>query len=138
MAARGEIEPHESIARLQQREKHRLIRLAAGIRLHIREFAVEEPGDALNREAFGDVDELAAAIIAPAGIALGIFVGQNRALRFEHGFRDDIFRCDQLDFMSLAAEFQLDRLGDFGIGIGETCREKRNSALCGWRRSGSC
>jgi hypothetical protein len=88
-------------------------------------FAVEEPGDALDREAFGHIDELAAAIIAPAGIALGVFVGQNRALRFEHRFRDDIFRCDQLDFMSLAAEFQLDRLGDFGIGIGETCREKR-------------
>ena len=43
MAARGEIEPHERVARLHQREKHRLIGLAAGIRLHIGESAVEQP-----------------------------------------------------------------------------------------------
>ena len=80
----------------------------------------------------GDIDELAAAIIAPARIALGIFVRQHRALRFEHGFRDDVFGGDQLDFMPLAAELQLDRLGDFGIGIGEPSREKRVRHLCGW------
>ena len=94
MAARGKVEPHKRIARLQQREKHRLVRLAAGIRLHIGEFAVEEPGHALDRQSLGDIDELAAAIIAPAGIALGIFVGQNRALGFEHGLGDDVFRGD--------------------------------------------
>ena len=43
MAAGREIEAHERIARLQQRQKHRLIGLAAGIRLHIGETAVEQP-----------------------------------------------------------------------------------------------
>ena len=33
----------------------------------------------------GDVDILAAAVVAAAGIALGIFVGQHRALRVQHG-----------------------------------------------------
>src|SRR5208337_5091328 len=105
MAARGEIESHEGITRLQQSEKHGLVRLAAGIRLHIGKFAVEETGDTLDSQVFGDIDELAAAVIAPARIALRIFVGQNRSLRFEDGFRDDVLGSDQLDFMALAAEF---------------------------------
>src|ERR1700730_13918958 len=68
MAARGQVEPHKSIARLQEREKHRLVRLTAGIWLHIREFAAEQPGDTLDRQGLGHVNELAAAVIAPAGI----------------------------------------------------------------------
>ena len=52
--------------------------------------------------ALGDVDELAAAVIAPAGIALGVFVGQHRALRLEHGARDDVLAGDQLDLRLLA------------------------------------
>ena len=96
-----------------------------GIRLHIGECAVEQPLGALDRQAFDDVDVLATAVIAPAGIALGIFVGEHRALCLEHGPGDDVLRGDQLDFVPLAAEFQLDRLGDFGIGIGEPRREER-------------
>jgi hypothetical protein len=39
---------------------------------------------ALDRERLDDVDELAAAVIALAWLAFGIFVGQHRALRLEH------------------------------------------------------
>ena len=67
----------------------------------------------------GDVDELAAAIVALARIALGIFVGQDRALRLEHGAADDVLRRDQLDLVALAAELVGDRAGDLGIGLGE-------------------
>ena len=104
MAARREIEAHEGVARLHQREEHALIGLAAGIRLHIGEAAVEQLAGALDRELLGDVDELAAAIIAPARIALGVFVGHHRALRLEHGARDDVLRGDELDLVALAAE----------------------------------
>jgi len=125
MSARREIEPQKDIARLQQGQEYGLIRLAAGIWLHIGEFAVEQAADTLDCQRFGNIDELAAAIIAPARIAFGIFIRHDRALRFEHGVRDDIFRGDQFDFMLLTAELQLDRLGDFRIGIGETSGEKR-------------
>ena len=54
---------------------------------------------------FGDVDIFAAAVIAPAGIALGIFVGQHRALRLQHRLRDDVLRGDQLDLFLLPEEF---------------------------------
>ena len=89
------------------------------MRLHIGERTAEQPGDALDGEPLGDIDELAAAVIAFARQAFGVFVGQHRALRLEHGAADDVFRRDQLDLVALAAELELDRLGDFGVGLGE-------------------
>ena len=100
MAAGREVEAHEGVARLQQRQEHRLVRLAAGIRLHVGEAAAEQLLGALDRQRLGDVDELAAAVIAPARIALGVFVGQHRALRLEHGAADDVLGGDQLDLVA--------------------------------------
>ena len=125
MAARGEIKTHERVARLQQREEHGLVGLAAGIRLHIGELAIEQPGDALDRQRLDDIDKLAAAVIAPARIALGIFVGQDRTLRIEHRLGDDILRSDQLDLVALAAKLLLDRGRDLRIDLGEGRGEER-------------
>ena len=66
MAAGGEIEAHERVAGLHERHEHALVGLAAGIRLHIGEPAVEQPAGALDRQVLGDVDELAAAVVAAA------------------------------------------------------------------------
>ncbi len=125
MAARREIEPHERIARLQQREEHGLVGLTARIRLDVGEAAVKQFGGALDRELFGDVDELAAAIITPADIALGVFVGHHRALRLQHRLGDDVLRGDQLDLVALATKFEFDRARDLGIGGGEIGGEER-------------
>ena len=64
MAARREIEAHERVAGLQQREEDRLVGLAAGIRLHVGEADAEQLRGALDRQLLGDVDELAATVIA--------------------------------------------------------------------------
>ena len=77
----------------------------------------------------GDVDELAAAVIALARQALGVLVGEHRALRFQHRARDDVLRRDQLDLVALAAELLADRLGDLGIGLGE--RRRKKGCRCG-------
>ncbi len=82
----------------------------------------------------GDVDVLAAAIVALARIALGVLVGHDRALRLEHGAGDDVFRGDQLDFVLLAAELELDGLGDLGIGLGERGGEEFREQRGGWLR----
>ena len=92
-----EIKAHENVAGLHQSEEHALIGLAAGIGLDVGEAAVEQLARALDRQAFRDVDELAAAVIAPARIAFRVFVGHHRALRLEHGARHDVFRGDELD-----------------------------------------
>ena len=112
--------------------EHGLIHLAARIGLHIGELAVEQTARALDGKLLGNIDKLAAAIIAAARIALGIFVGEHRSLRFKHGAGDDVFGCNQLDLVALAAEFLLDNAGDIRIavskrrtekGIGERCRK---------------
>ena len=82
-------------------------------------------------ELLGDVDELAAAVVALARIAFGVFVGHHRALRLEHGAGDDVLRGDQFDLVALAAELELDRAGDFRIGVGERTRKRRNSSGSG-------
>ena len=125
MSAGGEIQPHEGIAGLQQRQEHRLVHLAAGVRLHVGEIGAEQLFGALDRERLGDVDPFAAAIIAGAGIALGVFVGHHRALRFQHGAADDVFRRDQFDLVALSAEFAADSGGDVRICLGQGRGEER-------------
>ena len=124
MATGGEIEPHEGVAGLQQRQEHRLVHLAAGVRLHVGEIGAEQFLGAVDRQRFDHVDPFAAAVIAVAWIALGIFVGHHRALRFQHGAADDVLRGDQFDLMALPAEFAPDRGGDVGVGLGETGGEE--------------
>ncbi len=125
MATGREIEAHEGVAGLQQRQEHGLVHLAAGVRLHVGEVGAEQLLGAIDGEVFRDVDEFAAAIIARARIAFRILVGHHRALRLQHGAADDVFRRDQLDFMPLATEFALDGGGDLRIGLGKRRREKR-------------
>ena len=120
------------------------------MRLHIGEAAAEQFGHPLDREPFGDIDILAAAVIALARQALGIFVGQHRALRLQHGAADDVLRRDQLDLVALAAELALDDLGDLGIGLrhrgGEEffCRDiglrrdRHNGILALFRKGAAC
>jgi len=69
MAAGGEIEAHEGVSGRRERQEHRLVRLAAGVGLHIGEAAAKKLLRAINREVFGDIDILAAAVIALARIA---------------------------------------------------------------------
>ena len=125
VAAGGEVEAHEGVAGLQQRQEHRLVGLAARVRLDVGEAAAEQLLGALDGERLGDVDELAAAVIAPARIALGVFVGQHRALRLEHGAGDDVFRGDELDLVALALELVVDRAGDLRIGLRQGGGEER-------------
>src|SRR5271155_3159392 len=70
MSPRGERHSKDRIARLEQRDKHGLIGLRAGMRLHIGKAASEQPLGALDRERLGDIDEFASAIVSPAGITL--------------------------------------------------------------------
>ena len=125
MAAGGEVEAHEGVAGLQQRQKHRLVHLAAGVRLDVGKAGAEQFFGALDRQRLGDVDPFAAAIVPRTRIPLRVLVRHHRALRFQHRPADDVFGRDQLDLVPLAAEFALDRSGDFRIGLGERGREER-------------
>src|SRR5262249_1058166 len=50
--------------------------------------------------------------------------GEHGALRLKDGAADDIFRCDQFDIVTLAAEFEPYRLGNFRIALAERAGEE--------------
>jgi len=99
----------DRIARFQHRHVDGLVRLRPRVRLHVGVVAAEQlpgPGDG---KLLCDVDEFAAAVVALAGIALGILVGELRPLSSEHRTARVVLRGDQLDVVFLAPVFLLDR-----------------------------
>ena len=92
----------EGVARCHGRQHHRAVGLRPGVRLHVDVLGAIERLGAFNGEFFGNVDVLAATVVAAAGVAFGIFVGQDRTLCFQHGTGDDVFRRNQLDLGLLA------------------------------------
>jgi len=115
--ARGKRHPEDGIARRQQRQEHGLVCLRPGMRLDIGERAFKKPLGTIDRQRFNVVDKLAPAVIAAPGIALGVFVGQNRTLSLQHRPRDDVLAGDQFDLPLLAILLAIDRRRQFGIGL---------------------
>ena len=113
------VDPHaeDGIAGLEDRKKDALIGLAAGVGLHIREVAAEHLFRAIDGKFLGDVDNVAAAVIALSGIAFRVFVGEHRSGRFKHRARYVIFRGDELDFILLAKKLALEDAENLGIGL---------------------
>ena len=97
----------DGVAGLQYGKENALIGLAAGMRLHIGELAVEQLLRALDGEFFRDVDHLAAAVIALAGVAFRIFVGEDGPCGFEHGLRHVVLGRDQLDLVMLTEKLTI-------------------------------
>ncbi len=102
VAAVVEAHAEDRVARLQQREIDGGIGLRTGVRLHVGVVGAEQLLRALDRQTLGDVDELAAAVVALAGITLGVLVRQHRALGLEHPRARVVLGGDQLDVVFLA------------------------------------
>src|SRR5690606_35551166 len=66
-------------------------------------------------ELLGHVDEFVSAVIALAGIAFRVFVGELRSLRFEHARAGVILGSDELDAVFLALALAFDCAGRLGI-----------------------
>src|SRR3546814_15891613 len=105
--------------------------------LHIDEAAVEKLLGAVTGELLDFIRWSAALIIALAWIAFGIFVGEDRSLRFQHRFRNAIYGGDQFDLIFLTFQFIADGRDDGGIAFGHIARRNtvRTAVLCefcGW------
>jgi len=100
----------DRVARAQHREIHRLVRLRARMRLHVRVLRAVQALCPVDGERLDLVDVLAAAVIAAAGIALRVFVGELRARRLQHRRAHIVFRGDELDVVLLAAVLGFDRV----------------------------
>jgi hypothetical protein len=70
-------------------------------------------------ELLGDVDMLAATVVALARVALGVLVGELGALGFHHRMGDVVFGGDQFDVVFLALVFGLDGGPQLGVDFGE-------------------
>ena len=129
VAAVREVHAEHRVARLQQREVHRHVRLRARVRLDVGVVGAEERLRAGDRGPLGHVDELAAAVVALARIAFGVLVGHHRAGGFEHGAADEVLRRDELEAAVLAVQLVADGAGDLGIGLGEGAPHRRGRGV---------
>ena len=82
--------------------------LAAGVRLHVGMFGAEELLGPIAGQVFDHVDKFAAAVVAPAGIAFGILVGQHAAHRLHDGRAGVVFAGDHFQAVLLAIDFVVD------------------------------
>ncbi len=103
VAAVAQVHRQHGVAGLQEGEIDRLVHRRAGQRLHVGVLAAEQLGRPLPRGALDLVGELLAAVVAPAGIALGVLVGQHRAEAGQHLGIGVVLRGDHLDAVDLAA-----------------------------------
>ena len=108
---------------LQQRVVDGGVGLRAGVRLDVGVLGAEQRLRAVDRELLDDVDVLAAAVVALAGIALGVLVREHAALALEDRLRHEVLGRDHLERALLALELVTDRLGDLGVDVGERALE---------------
>ncbi len=72
---------------------------------------------AVARQVLGDIHKLAAAVVALAGVALGILVGQRAAHGRKDGLGHEILTGDQLQMGFLPRALVLDGLPDFRVRV---------------------
>ena len=107
------------VARIDEGEVGRHVRLRPGVRLDVCGFRSEQTAGAFDGDLFHFVDKFAAVVIALGRIAFGIFVGQNGALRRSDRAAGEVFRGDQFDAFKLTLCLLVDPSGDFGIAAAD-------------------
>ena len=114
-----EAHPHDLVAGVEQREEGGHVGVGARVRLHVGVVGAEQLAQAVAGERLGFVDHRVAAVVALRRVALGVLVGEHRALRREHRGRREVLRRDELHRGVLADRLAADDVGDLGIGRGQ-------------------
>ena len=103
----------------KQAEVDRHVRRGPGVRLHVRVVGAEQGLGPVDRKLLDLVDDLAAAVVAPARIPLGVLVRRHGADRLEDGRPREVLGGDQLDLVALALDFPAQQSCDLGVDLGE-------------------
>ena len=109
----------DQITWIKECHERRDVGVGAAVRLHVGEPTLEELLGALAGDVFDLVVKLTAAVIALAGVALGVLVGQPTAGRVHHGGRDMIFAGDEFKRARLTVGFLGHERSDVGILRGD-------------------
>ena len=105
-----QVHTHERVAGLQYGQQHGSVGLCARVGLHVGILGIEQLADTLNGQPLHLVDHLTAAIIALAGIALGILVGEIGAHSLHHLVTYEVLTGYQLYAFQLALMLFLNQL----------------------------
>ncbi len=115
VAAVRERHGQHGVAGLQQRGIGGQVRRGARMGLHVGVLGPEQLARPVDRQPLGPVDDLAAAVVAPARVALGVLVGQGGAQGGHDGRRGEVLARDQLDAAAYPVELVDQDPGDLGI-----------------------
>ena len=103
-----EREPQHGVARLEEAEVHGHVCVRARVRLHVRVLRSEQRADTVYCQLLNVVDDLVAAVVPLAGIALAVLVGENRSDSTHHCGRREVLAGDQLEAGDLALDLAVD------------------------------
>ena len=121
MAALRQVHAHDSIAQIQQSKINCQIGLCTGVGLNIGIFCAEQLAGTLDGNVLHLVHIDTAAIVALAGQALGVLVGQDTAHCGHDGGRDDVLTGDQFNVLALTVQLAIHGCGQLRInGIDQT------------------
>ena len=135
VAAVVERQAEEGVPWFEQRHVDGVVGLRSGVGLDVGVLGAEQLLGAVDRQLLGDVDLLAAAVVAAARVALGVLVGQHRADRVEHRLRHEVLRGDHLQRPLLAPQLALEHGGDRRVDLGQgRGLEVLGQLAHGWRR----
>ena len=119
VAAVGEAHAEDGVAGFQYGSIHGLVSLRAGVGLYVGIGGAEQFFHAFEGKLFGHIYVFAAAVVAFAGVAFGVFVGELAALGFHHGAADVVFGGNQLNVVLLALFLGSNGGGQFGVVFGD-------------------
>ena len=117
VSALGEAHSEHRVAGIQKRKINCKICLRARMGLHIDVFRAKKFFCSVSGDILHNINALTAAVISFSGIALGIFIRQNRTHCLQNGFRNDILGCDKFNVVTLPVKFLLHCLSDLGVVI---------------------
>ena len=114
-----EVKTQEGIARIEHSHVHAHVGLRPRVRLNVDVLGAEELLGAVAGEVLDRVHELASAVVPPAGISLGILVGEDRSDDLHDALGDVVLRGDQFEGVGLAILLLLADSPDLGVDLFE-------------------
>ena len=115
VAALLEVHREDGVARLGEGGVGGEVGARAGVRLQVGVLGAEQLLRAGVADLLGAVDDLATAVVAAAGVSLGVLVGQGRAERSQHRGAGEVLAGDELQPSAQPVQLVEDDTRDLGV-----------------------